>query len=71
MTETNDDILLKFLQKGKIITTRNAPELLGIADVRANIRNLRNKGYNIKDKWSIKENRRGRKIRFKQYFLGE
>lgn len=44
--ETNDEVLLKFLKAGNIITTRNAPEELGIADVRANIRNLRNSGYN-------------------------
>lgn len=71
LLETNDQILLKYLFEGKIITTRTAPDELGISDVRANIRNLRNAGYNIQDRWVINENRRGRKTRYKEYFIGE
>lgn len=41
MTKTNNQILLEYLQAGNIVTTRNAPDELGIADVRANIRDLR------------------------------
>ena len=65
----NDDILLKYLQKGKIVTTRTAPDELGIADVRANIRNLRNQGYEIKDRWATAKNRHNRSVRYKEYFL--
>ena len=71
LLETNDQILLKHLFKGEIVTTRTAPDVLGISDVRANIRNLRNAGYNIQDRWVINENRRGRKTRYKEYFIGE
>ena len=71
MNETNDTILLKYLQAGNIITTRNAPEELGIADVRANIRNLRDKGIDVKDKWIQSINRRGRKTRYKEYWIEE
>lgn len=69
MSETNNQILLRFLKAGKIITTRNAPDMLGIADVRANIRDLRNLGYDIKDKWVSGINKRGRKTRYKEYWI--
>lgn len=66
---TNKDILLAYLQQGKIITTRNAPDELGIADVRASIRDLRDAGIAIDDRWASGINRRGRKTRYKEYFL--
>lgn len=67
----NNEILLKYLQDGNIVTTRNAPDELGIADVRANIRDLRNAGYDIKDKWVQGVNRRGVTTRYKEYFMGD
>lgn len=77
MNETNDTILLKYLQAGNIITTRNAPEILGIADVRANIRNLRDKGIDVKDKWvsqqigeDIKQDIKNIGLRYNQYLRG-
>ena len=42
---------------------------LGIADVRANIRDLRDLGYEILDRWVSGTNRRGRKTTYKEYFL--
>jgi len=69
MSETNNDVLLKYLKAGNIVTTRTAPEEIGIADVRANIRDLRDMGFNIQDKWVTGTNRRGRKTRYKEYFL--
>lgn len=69
MKETNNEVLLKFLEAGNVITTRNAPKKLGIADVRASIRDLRNKGYNILDKWVEGINRRGRKTHYKEYWI--
>ena len=65
----NDDVLLKYLQNGNIVTTRTAPEELGIADVRAVIRDLRNMGYDIKGIWVSGINRYGRKTRYKEYFM--
>ena len=69
MTKTNNQILLEYLQAGNIVTTRNAPDELGIADVRANIRDLRDLGYEILDRWVSGTNRRGRKTTYKEYFL--
>lgn len=68
---TNNEVLLEHLKKGNIVTTRTAPDELGIADVRANIRDLRDLGYNIQDRWVSGTNRRGRKTQYKEYFLGE
>ena len=69
MSKTNNEILLEYLQAGNIVTTRNAPDKLGIADVRANIRDLRDLGYEILDRWVSGTNRRGRKTTYKEYFL--
>jgi hypothetical protein len=69
MVKTNNEILLEYLQAGNIVTTRNAPDELGIADVRANIRDLRDLGYEILDRWVSGTNRRGRKTSYKEYFL--
>jgi hypothetical protein len=69
MAKTNNQILLEYLQAGNIVTTRNAPDELGIADVRANIRDLRDLGYEILDRWVSGTNRRGRKTSYKEYFL--
>ena len=69
--KTNNEVLLEYLQKGNIVTTRTAPEEIGIADVRANIRDLRDLGYSIQDKWVTAENRRGKKTRYKEYWLSE
>jgi biotin operon repressor len=71
MDKTNNETLLKYLQEGNIVTTRNAPDELGIADVRANIRDLRNAGVPIEDRWVTGENRRGKKTRYKEYFIVE
>lgn len=67
--KTNNEILLEFLQNGGVINTRIAPAVLGIADVRANIRDLRNAGINITDRWVECTNRRGRKTYYKEYYL--
>ena len=69
MSKTNNEILLEYLQAGNIVTTRTAPDELGIADVRANIRDLRDLGYEILDRRVSGTNRRGRKTSYKEYFL--
>ena len=69
MAKTNNEILLEYLQAGNIVTTRTAPDVLGIADVRANIRDLRDLGFNILDRWVRGTNRRGRKTTYKEYYL--
>lgn len=69
MAKTNNEILLEYLQAGNIVTTRTAPDELGIADVRANIRDLRDLGFNILDRWVKGVNRRGRRTTYKEYYL--
>ena len=69
MSKTHNQILLEYLQNGGVVTTRTAPDVLGIADVRANIRDLRNMGYDVKDRWKSSINRRGRNTWYKEYFL--
>lgn len=69
MGKTNKEVLLEYLQKGNIVTTRTAPDEIGIADVRANIRDLRNIGVDVKDRWVESENRRGKKTRYKEYYM--
>jgi len=69
MSKTNNQILLEYLQNGGIVTTRTAPDVLGIADVRANIRDLRNAGIEVLDRWVEGINRRGRKTQYKEYYL--
>ena len=71
MLNGNNEVVLNHLLDGNIITTRTAPSRLGIADVRANIRDLRNIGYKISDRWVSSVNRRGRKTRYKEYFIKE
>lgn len=69
MSKTNNEILLEYLQNGGVVTTRTAPDVLGIADVRANIRDLRDSGIEVLDRWVEDINRRGRKTRFKEYWI--
>lgn len=69
MKKTNNQILLEFLQNGGVVTTRIAPDVLGIADVRANIRDLRNMGYPVKDRKVSGFNRRGNKTFWKEYYM--
>lgn len=69
MTKTNNEILLDYLKAGNVVTTRTAPDELGIAVVRANIRDLRDAGIDVKDRWVAGENRRGKKTRYKEYYM--
>lgn len=68
-TRPNTEILLEHLQAGNIVTTRTAPDELGMADVRAVIRDLRNMGYDIKGRWVEDVNRYGKKTRYKEYYM--
>ena len=69
MAKTNFQITLEYLLTGKIITTRMAPAELGITDVRNYIATLRKKNYQISDRWVKGFNRRGKKTRYKEYFI--
>lgn len=60
-------VVLSLLEKGEVLTTGKALVQYGIGDLRARIRDLRNSGVPIKDKWFIDED--GKTTRFKEYYL--
>ncbi len=66
--QSQDDIILQYLKKGKSITTFEAFTLFGIVDLQSVVRNIRKK-ITVKDKWVKSINHLGKPVRFKRYFL--
>ncbi len=67
--QSQDNIILAHLQKGKTISTMEAFKLFGIVDLQSVIRNIR-KTTDVQDKWVKGINQYGEPTRYKQYFLG-
>lgn len=67
--QSQDNIILEYLQKGKTISTMEAFKLFGIVDLQSVIRNIR-KTTDVQDKWVKGINQYGEPTRYKQYFLG-
>lgn len=67
--QSQDNIILEHLKKGKTISTMEAFKLFGIVDLQSVIRNIR-KTTDIQDKWVKGINQYGEPTRYKQYFLG-
>lgn len=67
--QSQDNIILEHLQKGKTISTMEAFKLFGIVDLQSVIRNIR-KTTDVQDKWVKGINQYGEPTRYKQYFLG-
>ena len=66
---TQKETLLKYLkEKGSITSLDCVVELL-IIDLQGVIRNLKEDGHTILDKWEKRVNLYGQKKRFKRYFL--
>lgn len=61
--------VLKFLEKNKTINSFECFMKLQIVDLQHAIYELRKEGYLISDKWITKENKKGRRIKFKEYRL--
>lgn len=66
---SQDEIILKYLQKGKSISTAEAFKLFGIVDLQSVIRNIRKK-IEVKDEWVKTKNQYGEPTRYKKYYLG-
>ena len=67
--QSQDNIILAHLKKGKSISTMEAFKLFGIVDLQSVIRNIR-KTTDVQDKWVKGINQYGEPTRYKQYFLG-
>ena len=66
---TQKEMVLKYLNEHGSITTLESMKKLLILDLQGVIRNLRNEGYNIKDKSITKRNIYGASSTFKRYYL--
>ena len=61
--------VLEYLEKRKTINSFECFMELQIVDLQHAIYELRKEGYLISDRWVIKTNKYGRKIKFKEYRL--
>ena len=68
---TQKETLLKYLKENESITSFECVVELFIIDLQGVIRDLKEDGYTILDKWEKRVNLYGQKKRFKRYFLIE
>ena len=68
---TQKEMLLKYLMDNESITSLECVTKLFIIDLQGVVRNLKEDGYTILDKWEKRVNLYGQKKRFKRYFLIE
>tara|TARA_R100001594_G_scaffold28294_1_gene53517 strand:- start:9041 stop:9280 length:240 start_codon:yes stop_codon:yes gene_type:complete len=68
---TQKETLLKYLKENESITSLECVTKLFIIDLQGVVRNLKEDGYTILDKWENRANLYGQKKRFKRYFLIE
>tara|TARA_R110002051_G_scaffold177777_2_gene247614 strand:- start:9834 stop:10061 length:228 start_codon:yes stop_codon:yes gene_type:complete len=66
---THKQILFDYLNTGKIITTRTAMIDLGIGDLQGTIRDLKEAGVPIRDKYISVPTRYGKNATVKEYCL--
>lgn len=67
---TQNDLVLNYLLQGNTITGKEAFIYFGIAQLPNNIRNLKEKGYNIIDKYiEVIKATNGKKAYVKQYAI--
>lgn len=66
---TQKETLLKYLKENESITSFECVVELLIIDLQGVIRDLKEDGYTILDKWEKRINLYGQKKRFKRYFL--
>lgn len=69
MYQTQKLEVLKFLEKNKTINSFQCYLKLQIVDLQHAIYELRKEGYSISDKWIVKTNKKGRKVKYKEYRL--
>lgn len=61
--------VLEYLEKNKTINSFECYIKLQIVDLQHAIYELRKEGYLIVDKWVIKTNKKGKKVKYKEYRL--
>ena len=66
---TQKETLLKYLKENESITSLECVTKLFIIDLQGVVRNLKEDGYTILDKWEKRVNLYGQKKRFKRYYL--
>lgn len=71
MYESQKMAVLNYLENHKIINSFECFMKLQIVDLQHAIYELRKEGYLITDKWITKINKYGKKIKYKEYRLGE
>ena len=71
MYQSQTQAVLKFLELNKTINSFQCFMKLQIVDLQHAIYELRKEGYLITDKWITKINKHGKKIKYKEYRLGE
>lgn len=69
--QTQTQQVLWYLERHKTINSFECYLQLQIVDLQHAIYELRKDGYNIVDKWIVKKNRLGKKVKFKEYRLEE
>lgn len=63
------DRIINYMRKHKSLTVAECRDKLGTTELRKRISQLRQRGYNIVDRWEDGYNRVGVPTRFKRYFL--
>lgn len=71
MYDNQKNIVLNYLEKNKTINSFECYMKLQIVDLQHAIYELRKEGYLITDKWINTINKKGKKVKFKEYRLGE
>ena len=69
MYQTQTSQVLEFLEKNKTINSFEFFIKLQIVDLQHAIYELRKQGYLITDKWILKTNKKGKRIKYKEYRL--
>ena len=69
MYQTQTSQVLEFLERNKTINSFECFVKLQIVDLQHAIYELRKQGYLITDKWILKTNKDGKKIKYKEYRL--
>ena len=68
---TQMEKVIAYMTKNGVITTKDATDDLWIMDLQGVIRNLRNAGYVIYDKWIKSRNSRYKAYAFKKKYLDD
>lgn len=68
---TQERCVLNWWKEHKYISSIESFSCLYIVDLQGVIRNLKEKGFNIADKWVYTHNIYGKPVRYKRYWLEE